>query len=210
MWFWKFVPARLFQTIYWIEEIQQCWFSWNLELCRAFKWKAVCDTEIPDRKATLPELSPAAPVFASPDENLIWWPTECPFGVGPRRQATCKAKSLMLAALLALSHLNERAYGIICLYFRVIKPRDEINAREGRIQFELCMCAGGAHVREAKLWRRAFATTAAAVDRPVASSLMVICRHLDEHQQQLVRGKYYSRAIVLIPYGGVRARVRFN
>jgi hypothetical protein len=38
-----------------------------------------------------------------------------------------KAKSLMLA----LSHLNERAYGIICLYFRVIKPRDEINAREG-------------------------------------------------------------------------------
>jgi hypothetical protein len=93
-----------------------------------------CDTEIPDRKATLPELSPAAPVFASPDENLIWWPTQYPFGVGPRRQAAWKAKSkkpYVLAALLALSHLNERAYGIICLYFRVIKPRDEINAREG-------------------------------------------------------------------------------
>lgn len=98
---------------------------------------SACDTEIPDRKATLLGLSRAVPLFASHLMKIWFGGRQRPFGGGPRRQATQRQKALCLA----LSHLNEQAYGIIRLYFKVIKPRDEINAREGWIQFEVDVCA---------------------------------------------------------------------
>lgn len=62
--------------------------SLNLNLRWAlFKWKAVRDTEIPDRKATLLGLSRAVPLFASHLMKIWFGGRQRPFGGGPRRQA---------------------------------------------------------------------------------------------------------------------------